>query len=114
MRWVEEMPLRLSVHSSAGFYAGLATQPQGVRKWQRDCCTTSGRTHASVWESCWTYRYEGMEAEEVNHLKNLEIQEIRSGLGNSSRGGDQGFGRYVVLQACFGTIMLLRMARSTP
>ena len=39
-------------------------------------------------------RYEGMEEEEVNHLKNLEIQEIRSGMGNSSRGGDQGFGRY--------------------
>ena len=44
-------------------------------------------------QTCCVCRYEGMEAEEVNHLKNLEIQEIRSGVGNSSRGGDQGFGR---------------------
>ncbi len=36
-------------------------------------------------------RYEGMEAEEADQLRAMEIQSIKGGLG--SRGEEQGFGR---------------------
>lgn len=37
-------------------------------------------------------RYEGMEAEEAEQLRALEIQSIKGGL--STRGAERGFGRY--------------------